>query len=501
MKDWRPRRSLRLRLTLWYAATSLIILLALGALLLTLVRYRLNAELDRQLRSDSEFVSARLEHDDAGGVRLDYEIEDSREPERVGRHDGEDEHERPHTAAWFEVWSPDSKLLLRRRPGEENARLGGLALVPPALGGNNSATRMFSAQLGRLPVRVLDRAIQIDNTPATLRVIRSESDLRSALAQIGAVLALGLPLAAILSAASGYLIARKSLSPLGAMAARARQITAERLSARLPISNPQDELGQLAAVFNETLGRLENSFAELRRFAADASHELRTPLTALRAVGEASLREKNDSNAAGAWREAVGSMLEEAQHLSELVDALLFLARADSGASAPPQLEAVVLEPLLAEARESLLALAEEKVQRIAVEIGPSVVNLTARVDRALLRQALLNLIHNAIRYSPRETVIRLRLRRREEGNDRAAVVEVADEGPGIAPEHRDKVFERFYRIDKARSREEGSGAGLGLAIARWAVERQGGRIELDSAPGAGSVFRVVLPAGKLNEV
>jgi signal transduction histidine kinase len=176
------------------------------------------------------------------------------------------------------------------------------------------------------------------------------------------------------------------------------------------------------------------------------------------------------------------------------VDALLFLARADGGASAQPLLEAVALKPLLTEARESLLALAEEKAQRIAVEIGPLVFSLTAQAEPALLRQALLNLIHNAIRYSPRETVIRLRLRRRETGNYRAAMVEVADEGPGIAPEHREKVFERFYRIDKARSREEGSGAGLGLAIARWAVERQGGRIELDSAPGGGSVFRVVLP-------
>jgi hypothetical protein len=101
MKDWWPIRSLRLRLTLWYAATSLLILLALGALLLTLVRYRLGAELDRQLRSDAEFVSARLEHDDAGGVRLDYEKEDNREPERVGRHDGEDEHEQPQSAAWL----------------------------------------------------------------------------------------------------------------------------------------------------------------------------------------------------------------------------------------------------------------------------------------------------------------------------------------------------------------------------------------------------------------
>ena len=109
--------------TPWYAVTSLIILLALGALLLTLVRYRLSAELDRQLRNDSEFVSAQLEHDD--GVRLDYESEDKHEPERVGHHDGEDEQERPHSAAWFEVWSPDSKLLLRRRPREQNARVGG----------------------------------------------------------------------------------------------------------------------------------------------------------------------------------------------------------------------------------------------------------------------------------------------------------------------------------------------------------------------------------------
>jgi len=269
----------------WYAVTSLIILLALGSLLLTLVRYRLSAELDRQLRNDSEFVSARLEHDDAGGVRLDYESEDKHEPKRVGRHDGEDEQERPRSAAWFEVWSTDSKLLLRRRQGEQNARLGGLALPPPSLDGNNSARRIFSDQLERLPVRVLDRAIRVDNTPATLRVIRSEGELRSALAQIGAVLALGLPLAAILSAASGYLIARRSLAPVGAMAARARQITAERLSARLPVSNPQDELGQLAAVFNETLGRLENSFGE--RKCSRGSTVWTRPVRARRAAARA----------------------------------------------------------------------------------------------------------------------------------------------------------------------------------------------------------------------
>ena len=343
-------------------------------------------------------------------------------------------------------------------------------------------------------MRVLDRAIQVDNTPMTLRVIRSESDTAAARWRKLVPCRAGLPLAAILSAASGYLIARRSLAPVGAMAARARQITAERLSARLPVSNPQDELGQLAAVFNETLGRLENSFAELRRFAADASHELRTPLTALRAVGEASLRERNGGNATGAWREAVASMLEEAQHLGELVDALLLLARADSGTSAQPRLETVALRPLLAEARESLLVLAEEKTQRIALEIGPSVVNLTAQADRALLRQALLNLIHNAIRYSPQETVIRLRLRRGEKGNDRSGGDRGGRRRPRYRPGAQGESVRAVLPYRQGPVAEEGSGAGLGLAIARWAVERQGGRIELDSAPGAGSVFRVVLP-------
>jgi signal transduction histidine kinase len=144
-----------------------------------------------------------------------------------------------------------------------------------------------------MPVRALECGTHVDNNVVTLRVIRSEADLRSALAQIDAGLAFGMPLAVILSGAGGYLIARRSLAPVGEMAAQARQITATSLNQRLPVPNPHDELGRLATVFNETLARLENSFAELRRFAADASHELRTPLTALRAVGEASLREED----------------------------------------------------------------------------------------------------------------------------------------------------------------------------------------------------------------
>jgi heavy metal sensor kinase len=266
------------------------------------------------------------------------------------------------------------------------------------------------------------------------------------------------------------------------IAARARQITAESLEGRLPVHNPYDELGQLAAVFNATLARLENSFAELRRFTADASHELRTPLTALRAVGEAALRP--DAGDPKSLRDALSSMLEETRRLSDLVDALLLLAQADTGVIIA-SLEQVDLAELLSEVRDALLVLAEEKSQQLEIVAG----QLTVRADRELLRLALLNLVHNAIRYSAEGLVISLRIQRR----DANAVVEVVDQGPGIAPEHQKKIFDRFYRIDQARSRASG-GAGLGLAIARWAIERQGGQVELESELGRGSLFRILMP-------
>ena len=177
-------------------------------------------------------------------------------------------------------------------------------------------------------------------------------------------------------------------------------------------------------------------------------------------------------------------MLEETRRLSDLVDALLLLARADtSGVS--PALDQVDLTGLVNEVRETLLVLAEEKNQQIEIIAE----QLTIRADRELLRLALLNLVHNAIRYSAEGLMISLRVRRQEAN----AVVEVTDQGPGIAPEHQQKIFERFYRVDKARSRASG-GAGLGLAIARWAIERQGGHVELESEPGRGSLFRIVMP-------
>ena len=293
-------------------------------------------------------------------------------------------------------------------------------------------------------------------------------------------LLLGCSAAFLLCAFSGFVIAGRALAPVKQMVERTRLLSAKSLSERLPVANPDDELGELATVFNGTLQQLESSFAELKRFSADVSHELRTPLTAMRAVGEVALRESNPA----ILYDALGSMLEEVRKMNQLIDRLLLLARADDE-EMPVHLEAGPLRTLLAEVTDSLALVAQEKQQQIELDCPD---HLLAIFDPALLRLALLNLIQNAIRYSSPAKPIMLRAFRGEN----TVIIEVADQGPGISPEHRQKVFERFYRVDKARSRADG-GAGLGLAIVKWSMERMGGGVELKSEVGKGSTFRLSL--------
>jgi heavy metal sensor kinase len=292
--------------------------------------------------------------------------------------------------------------------------------------------------------------------------------------------ALGGPGTMLLFAWAGYVIAGRALAPVKEMVERTRRLSAKALNERLPVVNPHDELGQLATVFNETLQQLENSFAELKRFTADVSHELRTPLTAIRAVGEVAYRERNPA----ILYDALGSILEEVQRMNQLIDRLLLLARADDD-NLPVRLEAGLVRSALVEVSDALALVAQDKQQRLELDCPD---HLLAVFDPALLRLALLNLVQNAIRYSPPAKPISLRAFQRAN----TVVIEVADQGPGIAPEHQQKIFERFYRVDKARSRADG-GAGLGLAIVKWSVERMGGVVELKSEAGHGSAFRLRL--------
>jgi signal transduction histidine kinase len=210
---------------------------------------------------------------------------------------------------------------------------------------------------------------------------------------------------------------------------------------------------------------------------------LRTPLTAIRSVGEVGLRERRGH---AEYREMIGSILEETERLTAMVDSLLLLSRADEGKT-DLRPEPMSLDDLANEVAADLAVLAEEKRQEVRVEVSAVV---TVVADRPAVRQAAINLLDNAIKYSPDGAVIRLVVRQ----DGPSAVLEVIDDGPGIAPEHLPHVFERFYRADKARSRASGS-AGLGLSIARWAIDANGGRIEVESEVSRGSVFRIVLPA------
>ncbi|HEX4696602.1 MAG TPA: ATP-binding protein [Candidatus Udaeobacter sp.] len=425
------------------------------------IEHRLGAEIDRQLRSDFDLVEAQVDLDAEEGARWNAR----------GPHDDEAS---PPILAWFEIWSENGELLLRHWPASDESISNPLP-APRAATLKLSTVKFEHGQL----VRVMEGPGRVEGRSVLIRVFRDQAEMRRTLAEIVRVSTLGFPLAVTLAAIGGYLIATRSLRPLDAMARQARRISSESLSKRLPNPNPNDELGRLASVFNETLARLEASFAELQRFTADASHELRSPLTALRAVGEVALR---DGDEAAALRETIGSMLEEAQRLTDLVDALLTLARMDA-TKVDTGREEVNIAALLEEVRDQFEILANEKRQTIAVTSDHDV---TVQADRTLLHLALVNLVHNAIQHGPADSRIAMTAVR----NGRRIDISVKDNGPGIPREYHEKIFERFFRLDKARSRAHG-GAGLGLAIAKQAVARNGGRIILEDNAVGGSVFRI----------
>lgn len=454
---------LRVRLTAWFAVAVLAIVTPYAIAVLVLEWRSALRALDHHLDEDLEVAAQMLGSGPGGlfwtaGESIDtgYDAGDYR---------------------WVEVFGPSGEVLFTR--GAARVPAIRASLPPPRLSGGFEEARTPAGA----HVRLFTAMRRVDGTDVFIRVARSEDPVRHQWRALLIIFVFTIPLAVLAAGGAGYILARRALAPIARMTEHAKRITAARLNERLPVANPSDELGELATVFNHTIERLEDAFERLRRFTADASHELRTPLTALRSVGEVGLREPRT---APEYREIIGSMLEDADRLTHLVDSLLTLSRFDDGRVrlAP---EPVDLGDLAAEVVAHLGVLAEEKGIEIRLRRASHAV---AMADRQTLRQAAINILDNAIKYSPPRRPIEVETA----CTDGRCSLSVRDAGPGIAREHHSRIFDRFYRVDKARTREA-HGTGLGLSIARWAVMANHGEILLDSAEGRGSRFTISLPA------
>lgn len=292
------------------------------------------------------------------------------------------------------------------------------------------------------------------------------------------------PLVLLLASLGGYFLARKSLAPIASMYDQTQRISAESLSSRLDITNPRDELGRLATTINDLLARLESSFNEQQRFIADASHELRTPLAVLRGETEVAL---GKTRTLAEYQESLMLIQEEAERLSRIVEDLFILARHPIESPATLIKEPVSLTEVVNDCARAAQVLAIRKNIRVKVDNDSEAIALNG--DEELIKRMILNLLDNAVKYTPEGGEISLALAQQ---NGSAEIV-VRDTGIGISEPDQQRVFDRFYRVDKARSRSLG-GAGLGLSIVRCIVEAHGGEVGIVSTPRRGSTFRVSLP-------
>ena len=460
MIRWWRSHNLRMRLTLWHGAAMVVVLAVYMSVIYTVVSRSASQALNQQIQSEFAFTASLVDREDAGRFTCAWMPGDTAKTEEL---------------PWVQVWSADARELLcqnieaQRRP------------VPTAQAlARNASDRVVIVSDSAMPIRVLSGMQRVEGVPIVIQVARTEAAMRQELHDLLVVLVIGLPLAVIVAGLGAYWLARRALAPVERMTERAQLITADRLGERLPVHRPDDEMGRLATVFNETLARLEASFEQMRRFTADVSHELRTPLTAIRSVGEVGLRGHRDE---AGYRSIVGSMLEEADRLASLVDRLLTLSRAETRQGRLSR-DLIDLTALVDEVAAHLSVLAEEKSQSIDVirDAAPE-----AMADRLVLRQALINLVDNAIKFTPERGRISIRIRE----TAREAMIDVADSGRGIPADAAPHIFDRFYRVSEGSGE---TGTGLGLSISKTAVEANGGRLTLEASGPGGSTFRITMP-------
>jgi len=470
LRNW--FRPIRVRLTLWYVLLLAVVLTTFSGALYLALRITLYDDLDNILRSSAELVTNTLEVDDQGHLTAEPEQPLLWNNPKQGEH-------------FWRILNLFGQVV--EQAGVYD--MGNVPIDPAVLATALSGQEVFqTVRVGDNPIRVYtEPVVHGDQVVGFIQLGLSLDDVHQTLAAFRWTLALALPVTLALASVGGLFLASRALRPVDQITRAAQSISAHDLSQRLNLNLPDDELGRLAHTFDAMIARLDEAFRRQRRFTADASHELRTPLTIIKGNLSLALARLRDADY---YRQVLGEVDEEVDQMSRLVDRLLALARADAEGLTLHR-ETVDLSALLTDLVEQTRPLAEAKGLALTVQIAP---DLTVNIDPDAVTQVVLNLLDNAIKYTYTSSGrVRLSAHRARPDNSEILIA-ISDSGPGIPAEHLPHIFDRFYRVDRARSRELG-GAGLGLSIARELARAHGGDITVHTVPGEGSTFTVRLPS------
>ena len=461
--------SVRGRLTLFYVSVLAAALVIVGTLIYVLLARALFVRVDEGLQAGVGITATSLANDLDEGQDYDDAARSTVAEQASG-------------LQMLALYDGSGRLLA------ETGRERDLEIVLPPLAELSAAGDLLQTVIerdGDDRHRLLFRRIRIPPAEYIAVVGADLEPMDEEVAFLRGILASVVPIALLIAALGGSFLARQSLSPVVAMADRARQIGVQNLSERLPVANPRDELGHLAETFNELLGRLEASLVQQRQFMADASHELRTPVTTTRTAAAVALQQEHRDEAD--YRDTLRIVEQQAARLSRVVDDLLTLARADTG-SYPMRPQPMYLDEVIDDVVRAARIVAGTRNVTVESAVVPSA---AFTGDEELVRRMIANLVDNAVSHAPDGTAVRVEL----DETDAGFAIAVKDQGAGIPPDIRAHIFERFFRGDASRRTSAQDGAGLGLALARWTARAHGGDVVVARSSSSGSTFVVTLPS------
>ena len=480
-------RSLRFKLTLWYVLILGILLISFSTFLYFTLSKSLQRDVDNKLRSLAELVSSESSSplSKFGFGNIDQALETSMNLKPIGK---------------FIQVLDESGNIGRKSENLKNVQLP-ISLNALKNASKGSITFETNRSIGNTPLRIITFPV-VENNHVTkiVQIASSLEEVEDALNTLFIILIITVPLALMVASLGGQFLAHKALKPVDDITQTARMITSQNLNQRITPPKVKDEISRLIETFNGMISRLDQSFRQINQFSSDASHELKTPLTILKGEAEVMLRKERTQQE---YQQTLKSNLEEINRMSQIVEDLLLLSKADTG-EIKLNKEDINLSEILTEVVAQMDMMARSK--RLHLSASSNHQDIYIFGDALRIRELFINLIENGIKYTEEGGSIHITLLkeyppsvrnqsdRAEKEREKFAKIIVSDTGIGISKEDQEKVFNRFFRVDKARSREQG-GSGLGLSICKWIVEAHQGEIKVESELEKGSSFIVKLPS------